>query len=256
MPESQPPDARLLDELAANALAPRTVEIVGAWQLRTDPDVPFRRTNSTIPFAGGPAGFDVEARIAAVEHFYRDRGLPPRFLVGPSTQPADLDDRLGRRNYVVDSPVDVLTVEVAKAVASLESIESPPCRVQDEVDARWVARYADVSTRRRVECYVRLLAGTSLRHAAVTVDVDGAPAAIGIGVLELGWVGVFGMATRSDARRRGAGRGVLRELARWARDEGANNLYLQVETDNAAARTLYESVGFERNHGYHYRVLV
>jgi GNAT superfamily N-acetyltransferase len=242
-------DARLIDELAANAMAPRTVRILGAWQLRADPNLPFARTNTTIPFAGEPAGFDVDARIAAVEHFYRDRGLPPRVLIGPSTDPSDLDGQLERRGYVVDSPVDVLTVETVKALALLRSIESPPTRLRDDIDTRWAAKYAEASTRRRIESYARLLAGVSLRYTAVTVDIDGEPAAIGIGMYEHGWVGIFGMATRSDVRRRGAARGVLRAFARWGLDEGASSLYLQVETDNAAARTLYESVGFARTTG-------
>jgi N-acetylglutamate synthase len=248
-------DAQLLDEIAARAMTPRTVEVMGAWQLRADPDLPFRRTNAAIPFAGDPTGSDVDGRIAAVEHFYRAHGLPPRFLIGPWTEPSDLDDRLSRNHYVVDAPVDVLTVDTVKALALLEPLEAPPSRVRDEIEARWVATYADGPTRRRIDGYARLLAATASQHAVVTVDIGGESAAIGIGVSERQWAGIFGMATRPDVRRRGAARGVLRGLAEWALDEGAKQLYLQVETDNAPARALYESVGFVRNHGYHYRVL-
>ncbi len=248
-------DARLLDELAANATAPRTIERLGDWRLRADPDLPFRRANATIPFAGRSAGFDVDARVAGVEDFYRDRGLPPRFLIGPSTEPSDLDDRLARRGYAFDSPVDILTADTRNVLAMSGSIEFPLCRSGDQIDSRWAARYSEASTRRRIESYARLLAGTSLPHVVVTVDVDGEPAAMGIGVFEREWVGIFGMATRSDVRRRGLARGVLRALAQWARDARASDLYLQVETDNEPARALYESVGFVRSHGYHYRVL-
>ena len=69
-------------------MAPRTVQIVGTWQLRADPDLPFRRTNATIPFAGESTDFDVDARIDAVEHFYRERGLPRAFSSGrPPNRP-------------------------------------------------------------------------------------------------------------------------------------------------------------------------
>ena len=81
------------------------------------------------------------------------------------------------------------------------------------------------------------------------------PAAIGFGVLERGWVGIFGMTTRTDARCRGAARAVFEHSREWANDADAHDLYLQVELDNAPARALYASVGFVRNHGYHYRVL-
>jgi ribosomal protein S18 acetylase RimI-like enzyme len=42
--------------------------------------------------------------------------------------------------------------------------------------------------------------------------------------------------------------------ARWARDQAAVDLYLQVEEDNHAARLLYEGNGFRFSHGYHYRL--
>jgi N-acetylglutamate synthase len=68
------------------------------------------------------------------------------------------------------------------------------------------------------------------------------------------WAGVFALATAPAARRRGVARAVFGALARWTQDGGADRLYLQVEDDNLPARSLYESVGFVRSHGYHYRV--
>ena len=39
-----------------------------------------------------------------------------------------------------------------------------------------------------------------------------------------------------------------------ARDRGISGLYLQVENDNTAARSLYRQAGFADHHGYHYRI--
>lgn len=78
--------------------------------------------------------------------------------------------------------------------------------------------------------------------------------AVGRAVADTGWAGLFGMATRARARGRGAARGVLAALARWADANGADHLYLQVERDNAAAVRLYEGMGFGEVSGYHYRV--
>jgi predicted GNAT family acetyltransferase len=61
------------------------------------------------------------------------------------------------------------------------------------------------------------------------------------------------MGTRPEARRRGAATAVLHGLARWAAAQGCPHLYLQVETDNDAARTLYARAGFTDAYGYHYR---
>ena len=53
-------------------------------------------------------------------------------------------------------------------------------------------------------------------------------------------------------RRRGLARAVLGALAREAADLGALSLHLQVESANAAARTLYAEVGFTTHHAYAY----
>ncbi len=42
--------------------------------------------------------------------------------------------------------------------------------------------------------------------------------------------------------------------ARWAAERGSQTLYLQVDEGNAAARGLYDRLGFTTSHGYHFRV--
>jgi GNAT superfamily N-acetyltransferase len=67
------------------------------------------------------------------------------------------------------------------------------------------------------------------------------------------WLGIYSMATRPEARRRGLATAVLRELARTGRELGAARGYLQTERTNAASHALYGRVGFAIAYGYHYR---
>ncbi|MGH8901131.1 MAG: GNAT family N-acetyltransferase [Egibacteraceae bacterium] len=55
------------------------------------------------------------------------------------------------------------------------------------------------------------------------------PAGVGLAVVEQGWAGIFSMATRAQARRRGVARGVLHTLANWAAVHRAERISLQVE---------------------------
>jgi ribosomal protein S18 acetylase RimI-like enzyme len=73
-------------------------------------------------------------------------------------------------------------------------------------------------------------------------------------VVERGWAGVFCMATRPQARRRGLATAVLRCGASWAAGQGARHLYLQVEEKNFPAVRLYTGLGFQTSHHYHYRL--
>jgi ribosomal-protein-alanine N-acetyltransferase len=56
---------------------------------------------------------------------------------------------------------------------------------------------------------------------------------------------VMTMAVAPSAQRQGLGRTLLEELVVRARGDGAAYLMLEVRDDNRAARTLYESRGFE-----------
>lgn len=78
-------------------------------------------------------------------------------------------------------------------------------------------------------------------------------AAVGRGVLDGGWLGIFAMATAAASRRRGAAAAVLRALLRWGWERGAHGAYLQCAEDNAAARSLYARSGFTTAYRYHYR---
>jgi GNAT superfamily N-acetyltransferase len=61
------------------------------------------------------------------------------------------------------------------------------------------------------------------------------------------------MLTLESYRRQRFGEGVLAAIARWAGDRGAERMYLQVEVENAPARSLYARVGFRPRYAYHYR---
>jgi GNAT superfamily N-acetyltransferase len=248
-------DHELVDHLAAAATARRTsVHRLGAWEVRIDPELPFRRSNSTIPF-GDESTFDVDERIDDMAARYRIRDLEPRVQIVPSADPPDLDAQLERRGYVIDAPVDILVADLPDVVAATESADVES-RVDSALDATRLSPVAvDTGSLVRLEGYARLLAGIVPEHRIATADVDGALAALGIGVVDRGWLGVFGMLTRRSARRRGAARAVLGVLARQADLVGATRAYLQVEAENVGAQNLYSSAGFRYSHSYHYRVL-
>jgi GNAT superfamily N-acetyltransferase len=153
-------------------------------------------------------------------------------------------------------------VLVARADQVLERTaaqEMPEIAVAEGIDEFWVAEYAyahgdDELARERLRSYGHLLRRLGPSVATAVLPIDRKPAAIGLGVLERGWVGVFAMGTRPEARRRGAATAVLHALAGWARDQGADQLYLQVESASDAARQLYVRAGFETAYRYHYRM--
>ena len=247
---------RFLDELAANATAASTVQLLDGWLLRAAPEYPFRRSNSTLPHGGD--GLGLETRIAMVEDFYLHRGLPVRFQMSPAALPDGLDDVLETHGYEIEEPTLVLTADTERVVERTKRDDAREVTVGEGIDEYWVAEYAsaygdDEVGRDRLRAYAHLLQRLAPAVGTAVLPVDETPAAIGLGVLERGWTGVYAMGTRREVRRRGAGTAVLHALARWAERRGATRMYLQVEAANDGARQLYSRAGFETAYRYHYR---
>jgi GNAT superfamily N-acetyltransferase len=232
--------AALLDELAANAIAASTVQRVDGWVLRAAPRLPFRRANSAFPLR--PDG-DVDAILAVVEEFYASRDLPARVQCSGAA-PAGLDTELANRGYTVEAPVDVLVV--ARDELAVPTVPDVTVDVATELTPATIDALAPGDA--RLVAYSELLPTVGPPAFVATARVDAHVAGVGLAVVERGWVGVFGMRTRTDDRRRGVASAVLGALAALA-----PRCYLQVETDNAAARALYARAGFRHAYGYHYR---
>ena len=85
--------------------------------------------------------------------------------------------------------------------------------------------------------------------------IDGAPAAIGLGVAEEGWLGVFDVTTQPGQRRRGHATRLMEGINAWGADAGARASYLQVQGDNEPAMQLYRRLGHREKYRYWYRRL-
>ena len=270
---------RLLDELAANATVAPVTQRIDGWLCKFGPDLPFRRANAVSPAFG--AGDDPSAAADAlgeIEAWYRRRHR--RVLVQVSSgdpSGAALDAQLERRGYVIEAPVDILVAEGPAVQAagsrasdglrvSLEGrpggpVEPPLVETELGVDPGWADRHRSVHAgdegwRVRAVALSEMLALLGPSGLAVAArSVDDVTVAIGFGVIERGWLGIFGMGTHPWWRRRGVAGALVGSLAVAARREGATRLYLQAEVDNEAAQRLYAGLGFTRSHGYHYRVL-
>jgi GNAT superfamily N-acetyltransferase len=263
-------ERQVLDEVAASATVAGTDVRVAGWRCKADGSVPFRRCNVAIPPPGAARDHEVlAAALGEVAGWYHRRGQ--RLIVQVSSADPGavaLDRALADRGFAVEAPVDLLVAPITTLTATpatgSEGHEGAPAphlavRVVRGVDEGWVGRYgllhgASPRDRARTEAYGRMLAALGDRVVAAAADVGGRPAGVGFGVVDRGWLGVFGMATDPGLRRRGIATAVVGALARAGVEAGATRAYLQVEVDNAPALALYRRLGFAPSHRYHYRV--
>jgi len=241
-----------IERAAFDAWPAAEVRALGGWRMRFNHGV-TNRGSSVWPGPGG-SELSLDGRIAAVERFYAERGAPACYQISAAADPPELDAALAARGYETHSPVSVEVSSVA-AVAALATPDGFEARCSDGLSEDWF----DVSGRQgrfraeAVDVYRGMLGQLAGRAGFALVRAGGEPAAVGLGVAAPPWAGVFSMLTLPRFRGKRLGDAVLGALARWARDRGAERLYLQVETDNAPARRLYTRAGFLPRYAYHYR---
>jgi len=226
------------------------------WVLRATEGV-TRRANSV--WVAGPCGPELDAGIDVVESFYRARNLPAAFQISAARETPALEARLAARGYRQEGVVDVQSAPVGGVVQSRREVAPEiSLEVRREVTEDWFdisarqGRYRDVAP-----TYRALLERIGDRGRYALARIDGTPAAVALLVhdRESEAAGVFAMQTLAPFRRRGLAKALLGAVATEAAERGLGTLYLQVEIDNAAARSLYGRCGFRSHHRYHYRVL-
>ena len=169
--------------------------------------------------------------------------------VSPAEAWTSLDSELARRGWSGEGRTDVL---VAGTGAVLACTQASEVALTARPDANWVAAWAACEERPDADGHVREVLARI--EPATEYALAGEDLGVGLAVCERGWAGLFCVATAASARRRGIARNVVHALTRWAAERGAQRIYLQVEVANGPAHALYASTGFQRSHGYHYRV--
>ncbi|MFD7868747.1 GNAT family N-acetyltransferase [Streptomyces sp. NPDC059783] len=233
----------------ARAWQPVESEPLGEWRLRAAAGF-TRRANSALPL--GDPGLPLPEALERVRQWYAARGLPAR--VQAATGAGDTQERLcaGLEEHGWRREVSAQVRIAALAPIGDLPAEVGRVRLSRAVDDAWLSRYQR-STAPGPEVTAVLESGPSVWFATVPgTGGDTAPAAIGRCVVDGRWAGFMAVEVAPEHRRQGLATTVMTALARQAADEGASAAWLQVETDNDGARSLYDGMGFVTHHLYHH----
>lgn len=235
-----------LSRIAARAWQPVERERLGDWELRASAGF-TRRANSVLPV--GEPGLPLDEALTVVRDWYADRGLPAYIQTATGAEGtqellcAELEARGWTREVTAELWIGALAPLTDREV-SAEVVLSR------EADAAWLSRY---QRKGLSEVALKVLgSGPSVWFATVPGAAGRAPAAIGRCVVDGRWAGFAAVEVDPAQRRRGLAGAVMTALARRALEEGASAAWLQVETDNTAARALYAGLGFGTHHAYHH----
>ena len=246
-----PDEINELELIAHNAWFAQERMRLGGWLLRADHGI-TRRANSVLPL--GPPGMDLSTAIDFAVEFFTSRDLIPRFQVSEASLPSKLDAILADRGFSKVFHVEVWTSEISSL---LKLDPSHHTEYLDELSEEWIDTYLQASGYAPSSMNTRrgILERTDQPRVYVLARGDNSVDAVGFGVVEGKWLGIFNIGTRPDRRRTGAALSINNALGLWGEKQGAKRVYLQVETNNTAAKNLYTKLGFSHAYTYWYRQL-
>lgn len=238
-------DVRQLERAAARAWPAARIVDVDGWSVRLSGGG-ARRANSVLPLVF--TGRNVDTAIDRVEALYAAAGTRAYFQVSSIAEPADLDQRLAARGYVYEEPCLLMA-------KSLAAVPFPAgVVVSDAPSAAWLSIYTEPLDAVRKVAAPAVLATVPAPRAFLLYVRDGEPVSSALAVVSPeGALLVECVATRSAARRAGAGRIIMDAVESWAEAHGARTAALQVVATNQPATTLYARRGYDVVGRYHYR---
>lgn len=212
---------------------------IGGWSVALGRGT-VSRLNSCTTFGESPRR-EMFERIEAVERRYVGRGRDPKFRLTQLDQ--HLDERLETRGYDRGPEVIVMTGPVGGRA-------NGEVAVARGAGPTWLDRYAEWGGHDELRTAE---IGESLGSLTLATGIFMSPAAIGVGVVDGEWVGLFDVIVDPGKRRQGHARVVTESMLSWAAGQGAERSYLQVVSTNEPAIALYDSLGFTETYRYWYR---
>ena len=252
--EISPSFCRQLEQLSINAWpALETVRLDG-WVLRFAEGF-TRRANSVSPLA--PPERSLDELLDYCEAAYVDRTLPPTFKATPASEPPGLIEALVARGYRKDFGALVQTCSIPEPAQLPSYAVEGTVAALDTLTPAWLTAVEAVGavSRGDVPILARMLGLLELPACFVMIEDGDGYSAVGLGVREGEYLGLFDICVAARQRGRGLGTAVVSRILQWGLSGGATTAYLQVVMDNTPALRLYQRFGFITQYEYWYMSL-
>lgn len=238
-----------MEELSLNAWPAHQTLLYDGWVLRFA-DGYTKRANSVNPLH--PSTLDPEEKIAFCEMIYQGQKLDVVYKLTSATHPGNLDEALSAKGYRKDSPTSVQLLELdSRDLKLADGVELKASLSDPWLDA--FCRMNAVNDRQR-ESLRRILVNIIPQRCFASLTVDSKVIAVGLGVLQSGFIGLFDIVVDKDFRNRGHGQQIVESILYSGKQNGAEKSYLQVMLNNPPALHLYSKIGFVEKYQYWYRI--
>ncbi len=241
-----------LELVSARAWPAEESSRLEGWMIRANKGITWR-ANSVLP-CYALNNISLSQAIDSVIEFYHSRGIAPAFKMTASSLPEGLDAELDRRGFQCEMLTHLQTAKISTLTGSAEKYS---VEIKEDLDRDWMRAYGTMGgfDELALETRFEIIDRINKPKRLAEVRINGRIAGIGMGVVEDNLMGLFGIYTIEEYRKKGIGAAVNIALGKWGEQQGADTAYLQVEASNAQAAGLYSKLGFETAYDYWYRIL-
>lgn len=245
------PTIKMIEDFSLNAWPSHQIQLYDGWLLRFSYFY-THRTNSVEQI--GASTIPPDEKIAFCEDAYKRWGTPAIFKITPLLDEG-FENTLIERQYMTQHITEVMILNFQKYVPNSPII---PVHIEHTISERWInSLFALKGTtnaihRQIVPSMYQAIPKDTLA-AFITNDM-GQIVAIGLGILDRSYMGIYAIHVHPRYRGCGYARSVCTSLLNTGKEMGLNGAYLQVVCGNAPAKSLYVSLGFQDFYKYWFRV--
>ena len=207
-----------------------------------------KRANSTQCF--DPDDFeDADLRVISACSWMLLRKIKPVFRITPLSSP-ELNATLDESGWASIDESHLLAMELHEHEPDAQAEFLPVLDEKFLSVAQRLQGYDDAT----MTGMKNLLAVFKVPAVGVVLARDGVAVASSIMAIADGIVITGNVVTDPQRRRQGLAAAMMRSGLAWAKRQGARFAALNVQADNAAAKALYQSLGYTHQYDYHYRI--
>ncbi len=238
-----------IEELTMNAWPSIQTMLYNGWIIRMA-DGYTKRANSVNPIYS----FDnnIQEKIKYCEHIYRKNNLPVIFKIIECNEYKNIDETLENMNY---EKIDLTSVQICNDLKHINNMQNG-ITVNNSFFTDWINCFyecneiKDLSVMKTIET---MLGNIKSNIIAVHKKENGIFIGCGYGVIEREFVGLFDIIVNKEYRNKGYGNEIVKTILSEAGVQGAEKVHLSVVDNNAAAKRMYEKIGFKEIYKYWYR---
>lgn len=234
-----------------NAFPALSTALVNGWVVRFSNGY-AKRANSVNPIY--LCSIDTLKNIEICEEMYSCRGLDTVFKLTECEAAYEIDKLLADMGYSYEAKTNVMLKNIKGFEITAEDMRGAV--IYRELKDNWFNAYTIMNKVKDESkgTLRKMLESIIVDTYYACIIEDGKIIAVGQGVAERGYVGMFDIYVHEGHRRKGLANKIMNNLIYAAAQDGNKFSYLQVVDANEPAKALYDKLGYEKQYSYWYRV--